>query len=220
MTDPTPWFPPDPAGPLEGVADRNGNIYPPEVWRKAAEAFKRLLAEGKVAPPRLCHRPSFSLTARDTMQAEPRLLPGRQKPPGVLLDFVFKPLPLPDEGHHIKTITRRMDKYRYVAKGTHETKIIRHEGEVTAATAFEAAELADKEVRNLFPGIVLEDDDAAGPGTPVVFVKREIVNRIVTNSKRDLVTGALLREELPEEFKTQYPATTRIVTRQINPEES
>jgi hypothetical protein len=103
-----------------------------------------------------------------------------------------------------------MDTYRYEAEGTFNGRKVTHRGVVYDTTAFEAAEQADEEVRALYPGIVLKGDNPATGGTesPKVFVTRDIVNRIVAGSKRDENTGALLREELPAEFKVGPAVTT------------
>ncbi len=78
----------------------------------------------------------------------------------------------------------------------------KHEGVVYAEHAWDAGELAEAEVRTQFPGVILKDDEPERGVTssPQVFVTRDIVNRAVSRGKRDPNTGALLREEIPDEF--------------------
>lgn len=74
-----------------------------------------------------------------------------------------------------------IDSYRYEARGTLEGRPFSHAGVVYAEYGWEAAELAEEEVRTEFPGVVLSGDDPSRGVTcsPKVFVTRDIVNRII-----------------------------------------
>ena len=74
-----------------------------------------------------------------------------------------------------------IDQYRYKAVGKLDGVDFLHEGEVYAENAWDAGDLAEEEVRSLFPGVILKDDEPERGVTssPQVFVTRDIVNRAV-----------------------------------------
>lgn len=96
-----------------------------------------------------------------------------------------------------------IDCYKYKAEGTLNGDKFTHEGVVYAEHSWDAAELAEAEVRSAFPGVILNDDEPAlgVTSSPQVLVTRDIVNRVVADSRRHPATGALIREEIPEAFQ-------------------
>jgi hypothetical protein len=108
-----------------------------------------------------------------------------------------------------------IDCYKYTAEGTLNGEKFKHEGVVYAEHAWDAGELAEAEVRAQFPGVILKDDEPERGVTssPQVFVTRDIVNRVVANSRRHPTTGALLHEEIPEAFRVE-PSKPPTIERQ------
>lgn len=104
-----------------------------------------------------------------------------------------------------------LDHYRYKAEGTLDGAKFLHEGEVYAEHSWDAAELAEAEVRAQFPGVTLKNDDLAHgiTSSPRVFVTRDVVNRAVARGQRD-IKGNLLRVPLPKAFRTGIPPKTTI----------
>ncbi len=106
-----------------------------------------------------------------------------------------------------------LDQYRYKAEGTLDGEKFTAEGEVYASHAWDAAELAEAEVRANYPGVILKDDEPERGvrSSPQVFVTRDIVNRAVARGQRCLVSGELLAEPIPDEFVTgpRKPAEIR-----------
>lgn len=111
-----------------------------------------------------------------------------------------------------------IDCYKYTAEGTLNGEKFKHEGVVYAEHAWDAGELAEAEVRAQFPGVILKDDEPERGVTssPQVFVTRDIVNRAVSRGKRDLKTGALLHEEIPESLRVE-PSKPPTIERQPPP---
>lgn len=111
-----------------------------------------------------------------------------------------------------------LDCYRYKAEGTLGGAAFTHEGVVYAEHSWDAADLAEDEVREKFPGVVLKDDEPARGVTssPQVFVTRDIVNRAVSRGQRCPKTGALLPEPIPDEFITG-PRNPPTITRPSGP---
>jgi len=109
-----------------------------------------------------------------------------------------------------------IDCYKYTAEGTLHGEKFKHEGIVYAEHAWDAGELAEAEVREKFPGVILKGDEPEHGATssPQVFVTRDIVNRAVSRGKRDPKTGALLHEEIPEAFRTGPPSKPPTINRQ------
>ena len=93
-----------------------------------------------------------------------------------------------------------IDCYKYKAKGALNGAKFAHEDVVYAEHAWDAAELAEAEVRCKFPGVVLEGDELERGVTssPQVFVTRDIVNRAVGKS----TLGALLQQEIPKKAES------------------
>lgn len=107
-----------------------------------------------------------------------------------------------------------LDQYRYKAEGTLNGEKFEHEGEVYGEHAWDAAEMAEAEVREKFPGVILKDDEPERGvrSSPQVFVTRDLVNRAVERGQRCQVSGELLAEPIPDEFVTgprKPPTITR-----------
>ena len=105
-----------------------------------------------------------------------------------------------------------IDCYRYKAEGTLHGAKFKHEGTVYAENAWDAAELAEADARSEFPGVILKDDDPERgvTGSPKVYVTRDIVNESVSRARRSPLTGSILREELPVEFKPNTSDATEL----------
>jgi hypothetical protein len=105
-----------------------------------------------------------------------------------------------------------LDHYRYKAEGTLNGEKFTAEGEVYASHSWEAAELAEAEVRANYPGVILKDDEPERGVTssPQVFVTRDIVNRAVARGQRCPATGNLLPEPIPDDFVTGPKKPTEI----------
>lgn len=111
-----------------------------------------------------------------------------------------------------------LDCYSYKAEGKLDGKDFLHEGTVYAEHAWDAGELAEEEVRSMFPGVILKDDEPERGVTssPQVYVTRDIVNRAVSRGHRD-ARGNLRAEPIPDEFVTGPPTPARIERKSSEP---
>ncbi len=65
-----------------------------------------------------------------------------------------------------------METYRYKAEGTLEGREFLKEGELEAEDVYDAAEKADKLVRDQNPGVILKGEDEGRTVYPKIYLKR------------------------------------------------